>query len=259
MIELMNLNMIYNPGTDVAVNALHNVNLKLNPGTWYTIVGPNGSGKSTLLRILAGEISPFSGSIYYKGNDITKWKQERKAKVFQFIEQDSKDNLVSSMTIEENLLLPLNSIKFPSLSLARNQSKRMQIQQCLEYFKMGLEDRLSTQVRFLSGGQRQAVVVAKTILRKADIFLLDEFVAALDLKTAPRLLEVMQNFAKTLNSTVIMVTHDLEQAISCVGELVFLNRGEVFFKSGKERVSKEKLLSIYSDALAYKSNGEKNL
>lgn len=255
MIELRNLTMIFNPGTDVAVTALHNVNLKLNPGTWYTIVGPNGSGKSTLLRILAGEISPYSGSIYYKGTDITKRRQEKKAKIFQFIEQDTRDNLVSSMTIEENLLLPLNGIKFPSLGLAKNKRKRMQILKCLEYFKMGLENRLSTQIRFLSGGQKQAVVVAKTILRKADIFLLDEFVAALDLKTAPRLLEVMQNFAKTLNSTVIMVTHDLDQAISCVGELVFLNRGEVFFKSGKECVSKEKLLSIYSDALAYKNTG----
>ena len=249
MIELQHITKIFMEDTGVEVSGAYNIYLSIKEGEWYNLVGPNGSGKTTLLRLLAGEITPSSGSILYNGEDITSWGQEKRAHIFQFIEQDTKNNLVPSMTVEENLMLCFNGHKFPGLRLAKRADRKIQIVECLRNFGMGIEHRLSTQIRYLYGGEKQTIVLAKTILERAEILLLDEFVAALDPKTAPHLLSMVRKLAAERKITVISVSHDIDQIVSCSGFLVFLNEGKLFATIEKEAVSKERIISLFGQAL----------
>lgn len=249
MIELKRVSKEYNVGTDISVKAIDNISVKLEKGEWCAILGPNASGKSTLLKLLAGSIFPSSGSISLDGNEISNIPQYRRARIFQFIEQNTEENLVPSMTVEENLLLVFANKSFPALKMASNSDRRKMIVKCLSYFGMGLENKLSTQSRFLSGGQKQAVVVARAILSGVKVLLLDEFVAAIDPKTAPIILKVLKNIATEEKITVIMVNHDMDQVIECNSRVIFLSEGRIAADLKQSELSRDKLLSLYSESL----------
>jgi len=249
MIKLENVSKEYNVGTNISVKAVDNISINFEKGEWCAILGPNASGKSTLLKLLAGSIFPTSGGIFLDGNDISNIPQYRRARIFQFIEQNTEENLVPSMTVEENLLLVFGNKSFPTLKIATNRDRRKMIVKSLSYFGMGLENKLNTQSRFLSGGQKQAVVVARAILSGAKVLLLDEFVAAIDPKTAPIILKVVKNIATEEKITIIMVNHDLDQVIECNSRVVFLNEGRIAADLKQSEMSKDKLLSLYTESL----------
>jgi len=204
--------------------------LTVPKGQWCNLVGPNGSGKSTLLRILAGELQPSSGEVLVQGQSIVKEGTARRARTFFFVEQDTKANLVPSMTVEENLLLAVCGSRFPGLRMIRRKDRRTQIIAALERLGMGLETRLDAQVRTLSGGERQGVVLAKALITAAPVLLLDEFLGAMDPRVSPVLLKITRDLAKTENLTVISVTHNLDQVLmdgDREGRVVLLRQGQV--------------------------------
>jgi len=230
MIELREISKTFNPGMDGEVHALSSVNLTVPRGQWCNILGPNGSGKSTLLRLLAGDLQPTSGDILVGGRSILREGPARRARVFFFVEQDTKANLVPSMTIEENLLLAISASRFPGLGMAKRKARRARIEEALARLGIGLESRLGTQVRLLSGGERQAVVIAKALVTASPVLLLDEFLGAMDPRVGPILLRTTRQLAETEGLTVLSVTHNLEQVMINGGNdarVVLLRQGEV--------------------------------
>jgi putative ABC transport system ATP-binding protein len=230
MIDVRALSKTFNPGTDGVVHALRNVNLTIPEGQWCNVLGPNGSGKSTLLKLLAGDLEPTSGDILVDGRSILREGPARRARVFFFVEQDTAANLVPSMTIEENLLLALSPSPFPGLGMARRKARRTRIADAVARLGMGLESRLDTQVRALSGGERQAVVLAKALIAASPALLLDEFLGAMDPRIGPILLRTARFLAETEHLTVLSVTHNLEQIMmngEKDGRVVLLRQGEI--------------------------------
>lgn len=197
----------------------------MQDGQWLTLIGPNGSGQSTLLKAIAGGLKPAKARIVVDGVHVTGWEEHRRASLFQFMEQGTDANLVPSMTLEENPLLSLRSRGFPRLRIASRPSRRDKISECLVEFGMGLEQDLRRQLRHLSGGQRAAVAVAKTILQDAKVLLLDEFTASLDPHVAPLLSRTVLSLAEKRQVAVPMVSHHVGEVVDCAKEVVFLNRG----------------------------------
>ena len=214
MIEFRNVSVIYNKNDDGEKIALSDLSLTIEKGKWCNLLGQNGSGKSTLLKLLAGELTPTSGDIFIDGRSILNDSQAVRARTFFFVEQDTRANLVPSMTIEENLIIAACTSSFPGFTLAKRKNRRDRIQEVLAKVDMGLEHRVGTQVRSLSGGERQALVIAKALLLAAPVLLLDEFLAAMDPQAGPQLLGIVRNLALQEQLTVISVTHNLEHVFS---------------------------------------------
>ena len=210
--------------------ALRDINLQIDRGQWCNVLGPNGSGKSTLLRALAGELRPTSGDVLIGGQPVLTMSPFARARKLFTIEQDARANLVTSMTIEENLLIATCNSRYPGLSPARRRSRRRKMAEALERMGMGLEPMLNVQVRSLSGGERQAIVLAKALLNHVPIMLLDEFLAAMDPKVGPRLLGVARELASAHEITVICVTHNLGHVLRYGHDderIVLLREGKV--------------------------------
>ena len=214
MIQARDISKSFDTGGYAPRVALEQVSLSFNGAQWCSLLGPNGSGKSTLLRILAGELQPSSGTVLFDDVDVTRSGAARRARNVFFVEQDTKANLVPSMTIEENLLLAECTSRFPGLGTARKPARRKRVSEALERLDMGLAERLHTQVRFLSGGERQALVLAEAILSSAPVLLLDEFLAAMDPHMGPRLLSTARQIAREKGLTVISVTHNVDQVFA---------------------------------------------
>lgn len=249
MIEVKSLSKHFNAAGGDPTSALMNVSLAVAKGGWLNIVGPNGSGKSTLLRLIAGELAPDSGGIYYNGTDIGNMPQDKRADFIQYVEADTKTNLVPSMTIEQNLFLVQKGSRVAMLPLSEHSSARKQIRTSLADLALGLENRLQTQVRFLSSGERQAVVVAKTTLRQTRILLLDEFTGALDPTMAPKLLDTVKQMSTTRQLSVLMVTHDLDLVERTSAHTIFLKKGEIYARLEPGKYSRKELIELYQVAL----------
>lgn len=230
MIEARGISKYFDTGGYAPRIALDNMSLHFNCAQWCTILGSNGSGKSTLLRILSGDMQPSQGSVLIDGMDVTKHNAARRAKSVFFVEQDTKANLVPSMTIEENLLLAECRSRFPTLRPVRTSARRRHAIEALARLNMGLEERLSTQVRFLSGGERQSLLLVEALLSSVPVLLLDEFLAAMDPRTGPLLLLTARQIAQEKNLTVVSVTHNIDHVLtnSCPQDrIVILHEGRV--------------------------------
>lgn len=250
MIRLNNISKIFPIGDDTSVRAIDDVTLDIAEGEWCNLIGPNGAGKSTLLRIVSGDISPSSGNIIFDQKDITFWNQAKRARIFQFIEQDTMVNLVPSMTVSENLLLSLNGSRTSSLRLLKQKDHIDKVLDCLKTFQMDLGKKISTQVRLLSGGERQAIVLAKTILSNTKVLLLDEFLGNIDPKTAPVLLDIVKSFSIEQKIAVIMVSHDLDHVKQTKGRILMLSKGRILNDiPNSSEISKEDLIKLYKQTI----------
>ena len=230
MIQIKDISKFFDTGGYAPRTALEQVSLSFNGAQWCSLLGPNGSGKSTLLRILSGELQPSSGSVIFDDRDVTRSGAARRARSVFFVEQDTKANLVPSMTIEENLLLAECTSFFPGLGPARSAARRRRVSEALARLNMGLEKRLHTQVRFLSGGERQSLVFAEALLSSAPVLLLDEFLASMDPRTGPRLLSAARQIAREKGLTVVSVTHNVDQVLkesTPQDRVVMLHEGRV--------------------------------
>ncbi len=257
MLEIKNLVKIFNKGTINERVALNGVNLTLNDGDFVTVIGGNGAGKSTILNAVAGVWPIDSGSIVLNGHDITKLPEYKRAKYIGRVFQDPMMGTAATMQIEENLALAARRGQSRGLKSGINGQERARYKELLKSLDLGLEDRLTSKVGLLSGGQRQAVTLLMASLKKPDLLLLDEHTAALDPKTAKKVLEISENIIQEHNLTALMVTHNMKDAIAHGNRLIMMSEGKIIYDvSGEEKKNLKvaDLLQKFEEAVNYEVN-----
>ena len=238
MLELQNLHKTFNPGTVNEKVALNGVSLTMEAGDFATIVGSNGAGKSTLFNAITGGFIADEGSISLGGENITFAPEYQRSKVIGHLFQDPLKGTAPNMTIEENLALAyLRAGTAPHAIFSRISRKDKEVfREKLALLDMGLEDRMKQPVGLLSGGQRQALTLLMAVMKKPKVLLLDEHTAALDPKTAAKVLELSDRFVAEGNLTTLMVTHNMKDAIAHGNRLIMMNAGKIVFDvSGEEK------------------------
>lgn len=236
MLELCNVSKTFNPGTPVQKDALIDLNLKLKEGDFVTIIGGNGAGKSTMLNAVAGVFPVDKGAVLIDGNDVTKLPEYKRAKYIGRVFQDPLRGTAGDMWIEENLALALRRGKNRSFRWGINNSEREMFVELLKTLDLGLEDRLNSKVGLLSGGQRQALTLLMATIKKPQLLLLDEHTAALDPKTAKKVLEITNKVIEEHHLTAMMVTHNMKDAIRYGNRLVMMHNGTIIYDiSGEEK------------------------
>lgn len=236
MLYIENLHKTFNADTINEKQVLKGVNLHLNPGDFVTIIGGNGAGKSTLLNIIAGVHPVDSGSLKLDGIDITKQPEHVRAKLLGRVFQDPMKGTAANMEIQENLALAYRRGKKRGLRWGISSDEKQQYVEVLKTLDLGLENRLSSKVGLLSGGQRQALTLLMATLVKPKLLLLDEHTAALDPKTAKKVLDLTETIVESNNLTALMVTHNMKDAIHIGNRLIMMHDGNIIFDiSGEEK------------------------
>ena len=236
MLEINNIVKTFNPGTVNEKVALRGVSLHLKPGDFVTVIGGNGAGKSTLMNTVAGVYPVDSGSISIDGVDVTALPEHKRAKFIGRVFQDPMMGTAASMQIEENLALASRRGKPRTLRPGITRTEREGYRQQLKILGLGLEDRLTAKVGLLSGGQRQALTLLMATLQKPKLLLLDEHTAALDPKTAAKVLEVTQRIVDEEHLTTLMITHNMKDAIAHGNRLIMMHEGKIIYDvEGEEK------------------------
>lgn len=212
MLKITELHKVFNPGTVNEKVALKNINLHLEEGDFVTLIGGNGAGKSTLLNCIAGVYPADRGSVILDGKDITKLPEHKRATMLGRVFQDPMVGTAANMWIEENLALAYRRGQRRTLKWGITNKERQLYRELLSSLGLGLENRLSTKVGLLSGGQRQALTLLMATLKKPKLLLLDEHTAALDPKTAQKVLEMTDHLINEGKLTTLMVTHNMRDA-----------------------------------------------
>ena len=236
MLEIKNVYKTFNPGTINEKRALNGLNLTLNDGDFVTVIGGNGAGKSTMLNMVAGVYPVDSGSIIIDGTDVTRLPEHKRAKYLGRVFQDPMMGTAADMWIEENMALASRRGQARGLKWAISKAEREQFKEMLRELDLGLENRLSAKVGLLSGGQRQALTLLMAVMKKPKLLLLDEHTAALDPKTAAKVLALSDKFIEESHLTAMMVTHNMKDAIAHGNRLIMMNNGQIILDvSGEEK------------------------
>lgn len=236
MLKLDNIHKTFNPGTINEKIALNGVNLTLNEGDFVTVIGGNGAGKSTTLNAIAGVWPIDSGKIYIGGDDVTKLSEHKCAKYLGRVFQDPMTGTATTMSIEENMAIAARRGEKRGLSWGITHQERDTYREMLKALDLGLEDRLTSKVGLLSGGQRQAITLLMASIKKPKLLLLDEHTAALDPKTAAKVLEISDKIIAENHLTAMMVTHNMKDAIVHGNRLIMMHEGKVILNiSGEEK------------------------
>ena len=236
MLEIQNIHKTFNPGTINEKVALNGVNLNLNPGDFVTIIGGNGAGKSTTLNAIAGVWSVDEGKIIIEGVDITKLSEHKRALYLGRVFQDPMTGTAATMSIEENMAIAARRGERRGLGWGITKKERERYKEALKELDLGLEDRLSSKVGLLSGGQRQAITLLMASLKKPKLLLLDEHTAALDPKTAAKVLAISDKIIQEHQLTAMMVTHNMKDAIAHGNRLIMMHEGKIIYDvSGEEK------------------------
>ncbi|MBR4953680.1 MAG: ATP-binding cassette domain-containing protein [Oscillospiraceae bacterium] len=251
MLELKNIYKTFNPGTINAKTALSGLNLTLNDGDFVTVIGGNGAGKSTMLNAIAGVWPVDEGQIIIDGIDVTNLPEHKRAKFLGRVFQDPMTGTAATMQIEENLALAARRGKFRSLMPGITKAEREEYIERLKILDLGLEERMTSKVGLLSGGQRQALTLLMATLKKPKLLLLDEHTAALDPKTAAMVLNATDKIVAQDNLTTIMITHNMRDAIEHGNRLVMMKDGKIIFDiagEDKKKLTVEDLLAKFRNA-----------
>lgn len=251
MLELKGITKTFFPGTVNEKVALKNVDLVLEDGDFVTIIGGNGAGKSTLLNAIAGVWAPDCGSVVIDGVDVTHTPEYKRAKFLGRVFQDPMMGTAADMEIEENLAVALRRGKRRSLKWRITRSEREQYRELLKSLDLGLETRMTHKVGLLSGGQRQAVTLLMATLKTPKVLLLDEHTAALDPKTAAKVLEITERIVRENHLTTLMITHNMKDAITYGNRLIMLHEGHVVVDvegEEKQMLTVEDLLALFVKA-----------
>ena len=236
MLKLDNIHKTFNPGTINEKIALNGVNLTLNEGDFVTVIGGNGAGKSTTLNAIAGVWQIDSGKIYIGGDDVTKLSEHKRAKYLGRVFQDPMTGTATTMSIEENMAIAARRGEKRGLSWGITHQERDTYREMLKALDLGLEDRLSSKVGLLSGGQRQAITLLMASLKKPKLLLLDEHTAALDPKTAAKVLAISDKIIQEHQLTAMMVTHNMKDAIAHGNRLIMMHEGKIIYDvAGEEK------------------------
>ena len=238
MLKITNVHKTFNPGTVNEKKALNGVDLVLNEGDFVTVIGGNGAGKSTLLNMIAGVYPVDCGTILIDDTDVTKLPEHKRAKYIGRVFQDPMNGTAADMQILENLALAARRGKSRGLRPGVTHKEKEQYIELLKSLDLGLETRLTSKVGLLSGGQRQAVTLLMATLKKPKLLLLDEHTAALDPKTAKKVLDLTEKIVERDNLTTIMITHNMKDAIAIGNRLIMMNDGKIIYDvSGEEKKS----------------------
>lgn len=251
MLEMTNVTKVFNPGTIDEKVALNGLSLTINDGDFVTVIGGNGAGKSTMLNAICGAWLPDSGKITLDGIDVTSLPEHKRAKYLGRVYQDPMMGTAAGMQIEENLALAVRRGKRRTLRPGILKSEREDYKERLKELGLGLEERLSAKVGTLSGGQRQALTLLMATLQKPKLLLLDEHTAALDPKTAAKVMEITDKIVKEDNLMTLMITHNMKDAIKYGNRLIMLHDGKIVVDvSGedKQKLTVPDLLDMFTRA-----------
>ena len=236
MLELKELYKTFNPGTINAKTALNGLSLTLNDGDFVTVIGGNGAGKSTMLNAVAGVWPVDCGKIIIDGVDVTRLSEHQRAAYIGRVFQDPMTGTAATMQIEENLALAARRGQRRGLSWGVTKEEKEQYRELLGGLGLGLESRLTTKVSTLSGGQRQALTLLMATLKRPKLLLLDEHTAALDPKTAAKVMELTDRIVREGQLTTLMITHNMRDAIQYGNRLIMLHDGHVILDiAGEEK------------------------
>ncbi|MBQ9627444.1 MAG: ATP-binding cassette domain-containing protein [Treponema sp.] len=238
MLELKNVCMTFHAGTPDENRALKNINLKINQGDFITVIGSNGAGKSTLMNVIAGTYKASSGEIFYEERNVTKEPEYKRARYIGRIFQNPLLGTAGKMSLEDNMVI-CSKKGSKSLKISLNNKLRAAFREQLKALDMNLENRLNDNVELLSGGQRQALTLLMAVMSKPALLLLDEHTAALDPANADLVMKLTRRFAADYGLTVMMITHNMSQALEYGNRLLMMDSGEVILDIGREE--KEKL------------------
>lgn len=236
MLDIKGVYKTFNPGTVNEKHALNGIDLHLEEGDFVTVIGGNGAGKSTMLNMVAGVYPVDCGSIIIDGADVTKYPEHKRAEYLGRVFQDPMNGTAANMQIIENLALSSRRGKRRTLKAGVTRKEKEKYYELLKSLDLGLEDRLTSKVGLLSGGQRQAVTLLMATLRKPKLLLLDEHTAALDPKTAQKVLELTEQIVEENNLTTIMITHNMNDAINIGNRLIMMHDGKIVYDvKGEEK------------------------
>ena len=236
MLEIKNVHKVFNKGTINEKVALNGVNLQLNPGDFVTIIGGNGAGKSTTLNAISGVWPIDEGSIIIDGVDISDLPEHKRAPYLGRVFQDPMTGTAATMSIEDNMAVAARRGKRRGLRNRISKKEREEFKEQIRQLDLGLEERLSTRVGLLSGGQRQAITLLMAAIQKPKLLLLDEHTAALDPKTAAKVLDLSDKIINDYQLTAMMVTHNMKDAIAHGNRLIMMHEGKVIYDvSGEEK------------------------
>ena len=238
MLEIKNVYKTFNPGTVNEKKALNGIDLTLNEGDFVTVIGGNGAGKSTMLNMVAGVYPVDCGNIIIDGVDVTKMPEYKRAKYIGRVFQDPMTGTAANMQIDENLALAARRGVLRGIKPGIRRSEREEYKELLKMLDLGLEYRLTSKVGLLSGGQRQALTLLMATLKKPHLLLLDEHTAALDPKTAKKVLDITEEIVSMNNLTTIMITHNMADAIRVGNRLIMMNNGKIIFDVSNEEKKK---------------------
>lgn len=229
MLELKNIYKTFNAGTVNEKVALKGLDLKLEDGDFVTVIGGNGAGKSTMLNAVAGVWPVDMGKILIDGHNITRLPEHKRAKYIGRVFQDPMMGTAATMGIDENLALANRRGLTRSLNIGITRKEREQYYELLKSLDLGLQDRMTSKVGLLSGGQRQAITLLMATLKKPKLLLLDEHTAALDPKTAAKVLALSDKIVHENNLTTLMITHNMKDAIKYGNRLIMMYEGHVIY------------------------------
>ena len=250
MLEIKNISKTFNPGTVNEKRALKNVSLTLEDGDFVTVIGGNGAGKSTMLNAIAGVWPVDQGHILIDGQDVTKLPEYKRAAFLGRVFQDPMNGTAATMGIEEKLALALRRGQSKALRAGNKNNERESYKRLLATLGLGLEDRLTSKVGLLSGGQRQALTLLMATLKKPKLLLLDEHTAALDPKTAAKVLETTDLIVNRDRLTTLMITHNMKDAIVHGNRLIMMMEGNIILDirgEEKKNLTVEDLLHKFEE------------
>ena len=250
MLELKNISKTFNAGTVNQKVALNGLNLTMNEGDFVTVIGGNGAGKSTMLNAIAGVFPVDTGKILIDGVDVTALPEYKRAKYIGRVFQDPMMGTAATMQIEENLALAARRGKPRTLRLGITKADRAFYREQLQILDLGLEERMTTKVGLLSGGQRQALTLLMATLVTPKLLLLDEHTAALDPATAEKVLALTKKIVAENHITCLMITHNIPSALSLGNRTIMMNNGRIVLElAGTERetMTTEQLLKVFHE------------
>ena len=250
MLELKHISKTFYPGTVNAKTALFDLNLTLNDGDFVTVIGGNGAGKSTMLNAIAGVFQVDTGKILIDGVDVTALPEYKRAKYIGRVFQDPMMGTAATMQIEENLALAARRGKPRTLRPGITKADREFYKEQLRILDLGLEDRMTTKVGLLSGGQRQALTLLMATLVTPKLLLLDEHTAALDPATAEKVLALTKKIVAENHITCLMITHNIPSALSLGNRTIMMNNGRIVLElagAERENMTTEQLLKVFHE------------
>lgn len=251
MLELKNIYKTFNAGTVNEKMALKGLNLTLEDGDFVTVIGGNGAGKSTMLNAIAGVWPVDQGQIIIGGTDVTKLPEYKRAKYLGRVFQDPMTGTAATMEIQENLALALRRGDSRTLKAGITKKEHAKYREMLATLGLGLEDRMTSKVGLLSGGQRQALTLLMATLKKPKLLLLDEHTAALDPKTAAKVLQTTDMIVNRDNLTTLMITHNMKDAIAHGNRLIMMMDGNIILDirgEEKKKLTVADLLRKFEEA-----------